>query len=87
MPENESFLEKELSVEEKIIEEEFNTEMEGQLQDAYIILSQRQKEAIFLRYHESMEYDQICEIMSINYQSVRNLISTGIKKLASEMKK
>lgn len=46
-------------------------------------LSSRQKEAIYLKFYEEMSYDEICEVMGINYQSVRNLISKGLLELRS----
>ena len=44
-------------------------------------LSSRQREAIFLKFYEEMDYQEVAAAMDINYQSVRNLIFNGIKKL------
>ncbi|MDD3321716.1 MAG: RNA polymerase sigma factor [Paludibacter sp.] len=44
-------------------------------------LSPRQRKAIILYYIEERKYDEICVIMDMNYQSVRNLIHRGISKL------
>lgn len=44
-------------------------------------LSARQKEAITLYYLEEKKYEDICVIMDINYQSLRNLIHRGLTKL------
>lgn len=44
-------------------------------------LSARQREAITLYYIEERKYDDICDIMNINYQSLRNLIHRGLTKL------
>jgi len=44
-------------------------------------LSPRQRKAIILYYIEEKKYEDICEIMQMNYQSVRNLIHRGISKL------
>ena len=44
-------------------------------------LSARQREAITLYYIEEKKYDDICDIMNINYQSLRNLIHRGLTKL------
>lgn len=44
-------------------------------------LPTRQKEAIFLRYYENLEYLEISEIMCLNYQVTRNLVYRGLKKL------
>jgi RNA polymerase sigma factor (sigma-70 family) len=51
------------------------------LQAAMAQLSDRQREAIFLKYYEELEYQEVAEMMNINYQSVRNLIFSGIKKM------
>ena len=83
---NESFHGSDSSIEDDIIEAEFSQEMSTRLNQAFLILSDRQKEAIFLRYMESMDYDDICQIMDINYLSVRNLISKGVKKLSEYFK-
>jgi RNA polymerase sigma factor (sigma-70 family) len=46
-------------------------------------LSPRQRKAIILYYIEEKKYEDICVIMEMNYQSVRNLIHRGITKLRS----
>lgn len=46
-------------------------------------LSPRQRKAIILYYIEEKKYEDICAIMEMNYQSVRNLIHRGITKLRS----
>ena len=44
-------------------------------------LSQRQREAVTLYYIEEKKYEDICQIMNINYQSLRNLICRSLTKL------
>lgn len=44
-------------------------------------LSPRQREAITLYYIEEKKYEDICTIMDMNYQSVRNLMHRGLSKL------
>ena len=44
-------------------------------------LSPRQREALTLYYIEEKKYEDICEIMNMNYQSVRNLMHRGLTKL------
>lgn len=46
-------------------------------------LSPRQCEALTLYYIEEKKYEDICEIMNMNYQSVRNLMHRGLTKLRS----
>jgi RNA polymerase sigma factor (sigma-70 family) len=41
-------------------------------------LTQRQRHAIYLRYFEDLEFEKIAQIMNMNVQSVRNLISRGL---------
>lgn len=44
-------------------------------------LSPRQKEAIYHRFTEELEYPQIAEIMDMSVEACRNLISKAIKSL------
>lgn len=46
-------------------------------------LSPRQREALTLYYIEEKKYEDICVIMNMNYQSVRNLMCRGLSKLRS----
>lgn len=46
-------------------------------------LPPRQREALTLYYIEEKKYEDICEIMNMNYQSVRNLMHRGLTKLRS----
>ena len=44
-------------------------------------LTTRQRQAITLYYLEERKYDEICDIMQMNYHSVRNLMHRGMLKL------
>lgn len=44
-------------------------------------LSPRQQQIIHLHYIEQRDYSDICKIMGINYQSVRNLMHRSISRL------
>lgn len=44
-------------------------------------LSPRQRQIIHLYYVEQYDYEDICRIMGINYQSVRNLMHRSISRL------
>lgn len=44
-------------------------------------LSPRQQQIIKLYYMEQRKYDDICQIMGINYQSVRNLMHRSLLRL------
>ena len=44
------------------------------------MLTPRQREIIYYRFIEEMEYDEICQIMDINYQSAYNLLQRSLQK-------
>ena len=44
-------------------------------------LSDRQREAIYLRYVSGLSYEELSEVLQLNYQSARNLVHRGIEKL------
>lgn len=48
-------------------------------------LSDRQKEAIYLRYQMGLSYEEISQLLQIKYQSARNLIHRTIQKIRKEM--
>ena len=51
------------------------------MQKALNKLSAKQREAIYLKYYQNMTNEQIAEVMKINNQSVRNLISQSLGSL------
>jgi|ERR1035437_9453890 RNA polymerase sigma factor (sigma-70 family) len=44
-------------------------------------LSKKQRESIYLRYFEELEYSEIAEVMNINLQSVKNNVHRGLDAL------
>jgi RNA polymerase sigma factor (sigma-70 family) len=44
-------------------------------------LTKRQQEAIFLRYFEDLNCDEIAAVMEVSKQAVYNLVSIGLEKL------
>jgi len=49
--------------------------------DAMNSLTERQKEAIYLRFNRGLEYEEISFLLNLNYQSSRALIHRAIEKL------
>ncbi len=74
----------EFSPEEIIVKHESDDLLHEKLLTMLNALPNRQKEAIYLRYFEDMDYNQIAEIMNVNYQSVLNLIQKALQKLCSQ---
>ncbi len=64
-----------------VIAEQTLSEQRDRLMKMLESLTPRQREAIFLRYFEEMNYERIAEIMEMNKQSVYNLIHAGICQL------
>lgn len=71
----------EIAVDQKLIALELSAERAAQVKAAMENLSKRQKEVIYLKYVSGLDYEDIGEIMGLNYQSVRNLVSNALKKL------
>lgn len=73
------------SPEDIIIHDEISHEKQQALKQAIQSLPARQKEVLFLRYFSGMSYKEIEEILSINYQSVRNCVYRATKQLRNFM--
>jgi RNA polymerase sigma factor (sigma-70 family) len=48
-------------------------------------LSDRQKEIIYLKFYQDLSYEEVSEIMNINYQVARNLLYQAIKSLKNRL--
>jgi RNA polymerase sigma factor (sigma-70 family) len=75
----------EISIEDQLILDEETAEYKNSIKDAFEQLSERQKEAIYLKYYQKLPYETICEMMNLNYQSARNLIFNGIQTMRKVM--
>ena len=64
-----------------IIAEEENAEKKQRITAALQRLSNRQREIIYLKYYQNLSYEEVSEIMNINYQVARNLLYQAIKSL------
>lgn len=68
----------EFSVEDILIREQVTLETHKNILIAINKLTDRQKEAIYLRFFDGLSFESIAQIMDINVQSVRNFIHRGI---------
>ncbi|HUP10855.1 MAG TPA: sigma-70 family RNA polymerase sigma factor [Niastella sp.] len=71
----------ELSHETLMIGREQDAEKMARVLQALGQLSNRQKEIIYLKFYQELTYDEVSEIMNINYQAARNLLYQSIKSL------
>ncbi|MDR8391862.1 sigma-70 family RNA polymerase sigma factor [Aliifodinibius sp. S!AR15-10] len=75
-----------LNVEELIIEQEIDVQTREELEKALNQLSSRQREALYLKFYDGMNYEEIETIMSVSYQTVRNYIHEALSSLKSTLK-
>jgi RNA polymerase sigma factor (sigma-70 family) len=77
----------EISYETFIIDKQEHIEKTGRIISALEQLSARQKEIIYLKFYQGLSYDEVSEIMNINYQVARNLLSQAIKAMKKILNK
>lgn len=73
------------SPEDFMIDNQVSQEIHKQIIEVLNKLSPRQREAIYLRYFENLEFSTIAHIMGMNVQSVRNIIHRAIEQLRNLM--
>jgi RNA polymerase sigma-70 factor (ECF subfamily) len=66
-------------------ETEREEEIKEKFEQVMNMLNPRQKEAIYLRFQLGLPYEEISELLQINYQSTRNLIHRSISKIRENM--
>jgi RNA polymerase sigma factor (sigma-70 family) len=71
----------ELSHESFIIAKQADAEKIKRVIGALSQLTNRQKEIIYLKFYQGLDYTEVSEIMNINYQAARNLLHQAIKAL------
>lgn len=74
----------EFSIESKMIEFIEDVELAEKFKKILESLPPRQREIVYLRYYEDLNFDQIAVMMNINKQSVHNLLQKAYKSIRSE---
>jgi len=69
----------ECNMEQIMIEHEEETEKSRRIQYMLSQLTVKQKEALYLRFNESMEYSEIAKVMKISVDSVRKQVYRAIQ--------
>jgi RNA polymerase sigma factor (sigma-70 family) len=83
----EMLFEPEYSIETAIIEDERETEINNRLQALLKKLPAKQKEALYLRYNEALEYQEIAEILNISVESARKQVYRAIHSIRDQLSK
>ncbi|WP_373512705.1 RNA polymerase sigma factor [Persicitalea sp.] len=71
----------EFSADLRLIEEEHEVYQLRKLEQVMNQLSPRQKELIYLRFHQNLSFEQIAEVMQLGRQSVYNLLQKSLGSL------
>jgi RNA polymerase sigma factor (sigma-70 family) len=74
------------SIEYELISKEELTNKEKLVQKGLSELSPKQREILYYRYTCDFEYEQICELMSIKYDSARKMVFRALQSLKSHLK-
>ena len=69
------------SVEENLIKKESARQRDLKIRQCLAELNPRQREILYYRFECNFTYEQICEIMSIKYDSARKLVYRAIETL------
>ncbi len=76
----------EFNAEYQLIESENDRQLASRMTEMLNELPKRQKEAVFLRFYNDMEREQIALVMDIQPQSVSNLLQEAFKFIKSHWK-
>lgn len=75
-----------LPFEHTLVQEETETERSEKLKRNLQKLTRRQREALFLKFYNNLNYADIASIMELQVDSVYNIISKALDSLRQEMK-
>jgi len=70
------------SVQELLLENQIILESDQNVRKAINKLSDRQREAVFLKYMEGMSYEEVSGLMDMKVSSLYNLIMKALKNLS-----
>jgi RNA polymerase sigma factor (sigma-70 family) len=82
---DENIFQVEYSPEDFLINSQVSEETRNRVIEALNQLTPRQREAIYLRYFEEMDFETIAHVMEMNIQSVRNTIFRGMQVMRDLM--
>ena len=74
----------EFNIESKMITDLENVELSAKIKQILNNLPPRQKEILYFRFYENLDFDHISQIMDISKQSVHNLLQKAYKNFRAE---
>ncbi len=72
------------SIEDRLIADEYMANKVDQLNSFINKLPSRQKEALYLRYHQGLTVEQVAKVLNMNYQSTKNILHRAILRLRND---
>lgn len=75
----------EASSEQRWIDLDVDEALRQRIRVALDQLTPRQREIVYLRYFNDLSYEQICELLGINYQSARSQVYQAVKLLRQRL--
>jgi RNA polymerase sigma factor (sigma-70 family) len=67
-----------------MIEEEEEKELKYKINEALRQLPARQKEALYLRFNESLDYPEVAQLLEISVESARKQVYRALKTLRED---
>ncbi|TKG94386.1 sigma-70 family RNA polymerase sigma factor [Puteibacter caeruleilacunae] len=87
LPEEDGFFQTEYSIEHRLIHDEEKALRNRRIKALIKRLPAKQREIMYLRFNESMEYDEIAEITSISIESARKQVYRAVKTVREMFRK
>ena len=72
------------SVLDELVAHEDKIALETEIKNLLDILTDRQREAVYLRFIQEMEYEEVADLLDMTAPAVRKLISRAIKRMREE---
>lgn len=73
-----------ITILDQLIEEEEKNELKKRIEKLLNCLTERQREAVLLRFLHELEYEEIASILNMTQPAVRNLIARAIKRMRTD---
>lgn len=75
------------TIEENLIHTEVENQKKSTLKQYVSKLTRKQKEILYYKFECEFDYEKICQLMSINYDSARKLLFRTLKTLREQLTK
>ena len=74
-----------VTVSDLVEDEEERRQLKLRVERGLALLTPRQREAVYLRYIQELDYDDIARLLQMTKPSVRNLVSKGLMEMRRQM--